>query len=77
MDQNLALDECMIEYFGRHGCNQCIRNKRVRFGFKAWCFTSRLEYLSTFDVYQGSSFGIIENYESQFGKGRNSFAPSW
>ena len=35
MDQHLALDEAMIEYFGRHGCRQCIRNKPVRFGFKA------------------------------------------
>ena len=40
MDQNLDLDESMIEYFGRHGCKQCIRNKPIRFGFKAGSLSS-------------------------------------
>ena len=42
LDQQLDLDKPMIEYFGRHGCKQCIWNKPVRIGFNAWCLTSRL-----------------------------------
>ncbi len=55
MDLNLDLDESMIEYFGRHGCKQTIRNKPVRFGFKAWCLNSPSVYLLQFDLYQGST----------------------
>ena len=69
MDQHLALDEAMIEYFGRHGCKQCIRNKPVRFGFKAWCLNSPLGYLATFDVYQGTALDSSLCYEEMFGKG--------
>ena len=69
MDQHLALDEAMIEYFGRHGCKQCIRNKPVRFGFKAWCLNSPLGYLAIFDVYQGTTFESNLHYEEMFGKG--------
>ncbi|XP_068233359.1 piggyBac transposable element-derived protein 3-like [Palaemon carinicauda] len=69
MDQHISLDEAMIEYFGRHGCKQCILNKPVRFGFKAWCLNSPLGYLATFDVYQGTAFGLNRHYEERFGKG--------
>ncbi|XP_068207545.1 piggyBac transposable element-derived protein 3-like [Palaemon carinicauda] len=69
MDQHISLDEAMIEYFGRHGCKQCIQNKPVRFGFKAWCLNSPLGYLATFDVYQGTAFGLNRHYEERFGKG--------
>ena len=63
------LDEAMIEYFGRHGCKQSIRNKPVRFGFKAWCLNSRLRYLTVFDIYQGSTYGSTNDYQERFGKG--------
>ena len=68
MDQHLALDEAMIEYFGRHGCKQCIQKKPVRFGFKAWCLNSPLGYLATFDIYQGTPFNSNLHYEEMFGK---------
>ncbi|XP_068240157.1 piggyBac transposable element-derived protein 3-like [Palaemon carinicauda] len=68
-DQHISLDEAMIEYFGRNGCKQCIRNKPVRFRFKAWCLNSPLGYLATFDVYQGTAFGLNRHYEERFGKG--------
>jgi len=55
MDTKLDLDEAMIQYFGRHGCKQCIRNKPIRFGFKAWCLNSCSGYLLVFDVYQGAN----------------------
>ena len=72
LDQQLDLDEAMIEYFGRHGCKQCIRNKPKRFGFKAWCLNSRLGYMSVFDIYQcaaQSAHGSSSDYEGRFGKG--------
>jgi len=67
--QQMDLDEAMIEYFGRHGCKQCIRKKPVRFGFKAWCLNSRFGYLAVFDIYQGTTFGSNSDYEEKFGKG--------
>ncbi|XP_068208520.1 piggyBac transposable element-derived protein 3-like [Palaemon carinicauda] len=69
MDQHISLDEAMIEYFSRQGCKQCIQNKPVRFGFKAWCLNSPLGYLATFDVYQGTALGLNRHYEERFGKG--------
>ena len=33
-EQLLFHDEALIQYFGRHGCKQCIRNKPIRFGYK-------------------------------------------
>ena len=59
----------MIEYFGRHGCKQCIRNKLVKFGFKPWCLDSRKGYLAVYDIYQGATHGSSTNYEEKFGKG--------
>lgn len=69
MDCNVDLDEAMIEYFGRHGCKQAIRNKPVRFGFKAWCLNSGTTgFLLRFDIYQGAS-GDASEVERKFGKG--------
>ncbi|XP_037095179.1 piggyBac transposable element-derived protein 3-like [Syngnathus acus] len=69
MDCNLDLDVAMIEYFGRHGCKQAIRNKPVRFGFKAWCLNSGTNgFLLHFDIYQGASVDASE-VERKFGKG--------
>ena len=69
MDCNVDLDEVMIEYFGRHGCKQAIRNKPVRFGFKAWCLNSGTTgFLLRFDIYQGASRDASE-VERKFGKG--------
>ncbi|XP_037115308.1 piggyBac transposable element-derived protein 3-like [Syngnathus acus] len=69
MDCNLDLDEAMIEYFGRHGCKQAIRNKPVRFGYKAWCLNSGTNgFLLHFDIYQGASVDASE-VERKFGKG--------
>ena len=69
MEQQIDLDESMIEYFGKHGCKQCIRNKPIRFGYKAWCLNSKLGYLLAFDIYQGSSSEVQQQYEAKFGKG--------
>lgn len=53
--QNVSHDEAMIAYFGRHGLKQAIRNKPIRFGFKAWCQCSPDGYCLMFDLYQGAS----------------------
>ncbi len=51
MDNDIDFDEAMVEYFGRHGCKQAIRNKPIHFGFKAWCLNSSDGYLMQFDIY--------------------------
>ncbi|KAG5875548.1 hypothetical protein JTB14_025762 [Gonioctena quinquepunctata] len=53
-EQNMAYDESMIEYFGKHGCKQYIRGKPIRFGYKVWCLNSKSGYLSNFEIYQGN-----------------------
>ena len=32
--QKISHNKAMIEYFGKHGCKQAIRNKPVSFGYK-------------------------------------------
>ena len=51
--KSLSHDEALIEYYGKHGCKQCIRMKPIRFGYKAWCLNTDDGYLVTFDLYQG------------------------
>lgn len=67
-EQNLSYDESMIEYFGRHGCKQSIRNKPIRFGYKVWCVNTVPGYLVNFEVYQGKSRIVPTKYEHVFGK---------
>lgn len=52
-EMDVSIDESMIPYYGRHPCKQFIRNKPIRFGYKAWVAASRLGYCYQFDVYQG------------------------
>ncbi|XP_008481385.1 piggyBac transposable element-derived protein 3-like [Diaphorina citri] len=52
-ETDLSIDESMIPYFGRHSTKQCIRNKPVRFGYKAWVLASKQGYCLSFDIYQG------------------------
>ncbi|CAH2104217.1 unnamed protein product [Euphydryas editha] len=68
IEQHLTYDESMIEYFGRHGCKQCIRNKPIRFGYKCWCLNNSSGYLTNFEVYQGSIPGTNTEDEQNFGK---------
>lgn len=67
-EKSLSHDEAMIEYFGKHGCKQCIRGKPIRFGYKAWCLNTDDGYLVSFDLYQGCTYeGNVQN-EKTFGK---------
>ncbi|KAF2884413.1 hypothetical protein ILUMI_21792 [Ignelater luminosus] len=38
--EHISFDKSMTEYFGKHGCKHCIRNKPIRFGFKTWCMNT-------------------------------------
>jgi len=60
-EQELSHDEAMIKYFGKHGLKQAIRNKPIRFGFKAWVLTTVSGYVITFELYQGR--GVGEHHE--------------
>lgn len=68
MEQHMNYDESMIEYFGRHGCKQCIRNKPIRFGYKCWCLNTSSGYLANFEIYQGCIPGSNLQNEKEFGK---------
>lgn len=50
-----SVDESMCEYFGRHGCKQCLRGKPIRFGFKIWSGCTTLGYVLWFEPYQGKN----------------------
>ena len=67
-EQHLSHDEAMVEYFGRHGCKQCIRNKPIRFGYKVWCLNTDAGYLVSFDLYQGKTYEGNSYEEKTFGK---------
>lgn len=66
--KSLSHDEAMVEYYGKHGCKQCIRMKPIRFGYKAWCLNTDDGYLVTFDLYQGCTYEGNELNEKVFGK---------
>ena len=66
--KSLFYNEAMIEYYGTHGCKQCIRMKPIRFGYKAWCLNTDDGYLVTFDLYQGRTYENNELNKKVFGK---------
>ena len=66
--QQLAYDESMVAYFGRHGCKQFIREKPIRFGYKVWSLNNPNGYLVNFEIYQGRNPYGNSEYEEKFGK---------
>ena len=44
----------MKPYYGRHGANQFIRGKPIRFGYRMWALTTALGYVLQFEPYQGA-----------------------
>lgn len=40
-----SIDEYMVPCFGRHGSKQFIRGTPIRWGYKLWTATTRLEYI--------------------------------
>ena len=53
--QNVAVDESMVPYFGRHSGKMFIRGKPIRFGYKIWSCCTQSGYLVTLEPYQGAS----------------------
>ena len=66
--RNIAHDEAMVEYFGKHSCKQAIRNKPIRFGYKVWCQNNPSGYLIAFDPYQGKTYEGCDEEEKIFGR---------
>ncbi|KAG5867174.1 hypothetical protein JTB14_029929 [Gonioctena quinquepunctata] len=71
-EQNMPYDESMIEYFGKHGCEQYIRGKFIRFGYKVLCLNSKSGYLSNFEIYQGNIPNSNQAHQKKFRKGDSS-----
>ncbi|KAG5878828.1 hypothetical protein JTB14_014226 [Gonioctena quinquepunctata] len=67
-EQHISFDESMIEYFGRHGSKQCIRNEFFRYGYKAWCLSIPDGYFINFYINQGKNPNGVNEYEEKFGK---------
>uniref|UniRef100_A0AAX7T8F2 PiggyBac transposable element-derived protein domain-containing protein n=1 Tax=Astatotilapia calliptera TaxID=8154 RepID=A0AAX7T8F2_ASTCA len=58
--EHVAVDEMMIEYFGRHGCKQFIRGKPIRFGYKIWSLASSSGFVHQMEPYVGSHTHLVE-----------------
>jgi hypothetical protein len=52
--KNLAVDESMVPYYGRHSAKQYIRGKPIRFGYKVWSINTPLGYCAQMEPYQGA-----------------------
>ena len=49
--KNLAIDEQMVPYFGRHSAKMLIRGKPIRFDYKNWVLASSDGYPYKFETY--------------------------
>jgi hypothetical protein len=54
-DQNIAVDESMVGYFGNSSLKQFIRGKPTRFGYKLWSLCGESGFCYSFDLYCGRS----------------------
>ena len=61
-----SVDESMVEYFGKHGAKQCIRNKPIRYGFKVWTHNLSNGYLINFDYCGKCSNSFTQKYSEEF-----------
>lgn len=66
--QDLSYDESMIEYYGRHGMKQYLKEKPIPYGFKVWVLCAVLGYIVNFEIYQGANPRSRTLYEEKFGK---------
>ncbi|KAK7162551.1 hypothetical protein R3I93_006776 [Phoxinus phoxinus] len=58
IQEYLAVDEMMIEYFGRHGCKQFIRGKPIRFDL--WSLASSSGFVYQMEPNAGSHTRLVE-----------------
>lgn len=54
-DENVAVDETMVGYYGKSSLKQFIRGKPIRFGFKKWTLAGSSGYCYQSDLYVGKS----------------------
>ncbi|KAJ8896870.1 hypothetical protein PR048_002216 [Dryococelus australis] len=59
-----SVDEAMVPYFGRHGCEQFIRGKPIKYGYKLWVDATSSGYVIWMEPYQGAISVIPEQYRS-------------
>ena len=52
--KDLAIDEQMVPYFGRHSAKMFIHDKPIRFGYKNWVLASSDGYPYKFKTYIGA-----------------------
>ena len=62
--KDLAIDEQMIPYFGRHFAKMFIRGKLIRFGYKNWVLATSDGYPYKFETYTGACDMILRTAAS-------------
>ncbi|XP_023312625.1 piggyBac transposable element-derived protein 3-like [Anoplophora glabripennis] len=67
-EKDLAFDESMVKYYGKHSCKQFLRAKPILFGYKVWCLNTIMGYLIDFEIYQGKSVTPDVDIERNFVK---------
>ena len=64
-EKNFSTDESVVPYYERHGCQQYIQTKPVKFGYKLWVAATPLCY--SIQLY--SFAGKDDNYNKDIGLG--------
>ena len=64
-EKNVSIGQSMVPYYGRHGCEQYIQNKPVKFGYKLWVAATPLGYAIQLYPYAGKD----DNYNKDIGLG--------
>ncbi|GBL84497.1 hypothetical protein AVEN_117241-1 [Araneus ventricosus] len=59
----------MIPYRGKHSAKTFLKEKPIRFGYKAWTLTSFEGYVYHFDIYSGKATGPKSSEYEDFGLG--------
>lgn len=62
-EQHLSLDESMIAFLGRHGCEPLIRRKPIRIGYKIWLLCTPSGYVVNFEIRQSKGTVRKEEYD--------------
>ena len=61
LDENIAIDEQMVKYFGHSSLKQFIRNKPIRFGMKNWVAAGKSGYCYHVKLYCGKESSLPSN----------------
>ena len=63
----ISYNESIVEYYVSHGCEQFLRGKPIRFGYKVWVFNINDCCFIYFEVYKGRSFARENSFETEVG----------